>query len=291
MRALITGASGFIGGRLFLDAPTDIETWGTYLDNNVRENSSRTLRVDLRDLNAVNAILKGIKPDLLIHCAGYSSVAFCENAPTAAWEMNSWFTGQLAELCVEYGIRLIFFSSDMVFDGSKGNYSETDLPQPVNFYGCTKLAAERRVQETCSDLVVIRLNLSYGKPAIGGTSFTEEVIQRVQGGKPYFLFADQFRNFMSVTNLSQCVWELAQSDWKGLLHLGGSEPTDRVTFAHKLAEHLHLDSTLLIPSQTDIASTQVSYPKNNTFDLSLAGKILKTTLLNIDQGLVLEYPA
>ena len=292
MRILITGISGFIGGHLYRAAPKGYEVWGTHLDTATEDiDAARVLRVDLRNQESLRAILDGVRPSAVIHCAAYSRVAFCESAPTAAWEMNSWVTSILAKMCAESGYRLIFLSSDMVFDGTKGRYKEKDDPQPINFYGWTKLAAERHVLNAGNGSVVVRVNLTYGHPVAGGSSFSEEVIETIRSGQPYHLYADQFRSFISVQNLAQCLWEIALGDFAGLIHLGGSEPTDRVTFARKLAARVNLDPDLLIPITSKAASPEIPYPKNNTFDLSLASEILKTPLLDLDEGLAVEYPS
>jgi dTDP-4-dehydrorhamnose reductase len=290
MRVLITGVSGFIGGHLFARAPAEWEVWGTHLNSLMDKDSARALRVDLRDPAALQAVTRGVKPDLIIHAAAYSRVRFCEQAPTAAWETNTWVTTSLCEICLKQKLRLIYLSSDMVFDGEKGNYSESDLPNPINFYGWTKLAAEKRVADLGDRAIIARTNLTYGQARTGGTSFSHEVIETVQAGKPYYLFADQFRSFLSVQNLADCLWELAAGDFSGVIHLGGSEPTDRYSFALKLAQRVGLNADLLVPSSASTAGFDHGYPRNNTFDLSLASQVLKTGLLGLDEGLLREYP-
>jgi len=290
MRVLITGVSGFIGGHLLAAAPSQHEIWGTYLDNQPDHDPARVLRVDLRNNATVRTIIEGVKPDVVVHCAAHAKVAFCENSPGIAWEMNSRVTADLAALCEEQEIRFIFMSSDMLFDGIKGLYTEEDPPNPVNFYGWTKLGAERRIRACDNKSLIIRTNLTYGAPQNGGYSFSTEVIDTLKAGKPYQLYADQCRSFISVKNLAQCIWELALSDFNGTIHLGGSEPTDRVTFAHKLARRLDLDESLLIATTAEESAPKIPYPKNNTFNLHLAREVLKTPLLSIDEGLALEYP-
>ncbi|HEX7343128.1 MAG TPA: SDR family oxidoreductase, partial [bacterium] len=280
----------FIGGHLLTRSPSQWEVWGTHLNSLGDTDTARTLRVDLRDPVALQAVMRGVKPDLVIHAAAYSRVRFCEHAPTAAWETNTWVTTSLCEICLKYKARLLFLSSDMVFDGEKGNYSESDRPNPINFYGWTKLAAERRVADLGDLAIIARTNLTYGQSRMGGMSFSQEVIETVNAGKPYYLYADQFRSFVSVQNLAACLWELAASDFSGIIHLGGSEPTDRYSFALKLAERVGLNTALLIPSSASAAGLEYGYPRNNTFDLSLASKVLKTPLLGLDEGLALEYP-
>ncbi len=290
MRVLITGVSGFIGSHLFRHCPQEVEAWGTYLDSRISGDAARLLRVDLRDSFTLEKILDGVQPEVLIHCAAYSQVALCEQAPTAAWEVNSRVTAEIARLCAARNVRLIFLSSDMLFDGTKGNYRETDDPNPINFYGWTKFGAERRILEQHGDAVIVRVNLTYGSPHNGGCSFSQEVIETVASGNPYYLFSDQYRSFISVKNLTECLWELAGANFVGILHLGGPEAADRVTFAHKLAARVGLNPELLIPVTAEQAQPQIPYPKNNTFDLSLAQSLLKTPLLGLDEGLALEYP-
>ncbi|MBU1652402.1 SDR family oxidoreductase [bacterium] len=290
MRILITGVSGFIGGHLLAASPEQHEVWGTYLENKPSHDPARVLRVDLRNSVSTLAIVDGIKPDIIIHCAAHAKISFCESSPGVAWEMNSRVTADLAALCEEQEIRLVFMSSDMLFDGIKGQFSEADPPNPLNFYGWTKLGAERRIRDCDGNSVIVRVNLTYGAPLNGGYSFSAEVIDAVKAGKPYHLYADQFRSFISVKNLSQCIWELALSDFTGIIHLGGAEATNRVAFAHKLAERLRLDESLLLATTAEAAAPQIPYPKNNTFDLHLAQKLLKTPLLDLEEGLALEYP-
>lgn len=290
MRALITGISGFIGGHLCLSAPRQWDVWGTFCKTPLEGGYPRLLHLDIRNFDAVQSVLSEIHPDLLIHCAAHSRVSFCEQFPQTARETNTLATTQISDLCRNNRIRLLFLSSDMVFDGTKGEYSEQDAPSPINVYGRTKHDAERHLLQTNENAVVIRANLVYGKPALKGASFSEEVITTVNRGQPYYLYADQFRSFISVKNLVQCIWEIVSLDFRGVIHLGGSEPANRVTFAQKLAKQVGLDMRLLIPSSAEERVPKIIYPKRNTFSLNLVHRLLKTPLLDIDTGLALEYP-
>lgn len=289
MRVLVTGISGFIGGCLSSTVPAGIDLWGTHLHHPHQRLSSQFIRLNLEDSGLVITVIEGIRPDVIIHTAAYSRAAYCETNPLTAWKLNVEVVESLAQLARERRMRLIFLSSDMVFDGSKGQYSEEDPPNPINIYGWTKWAAEQAVLALGSLGVVVRVNLTYGKPKLGGTSFSEEVIQTVTSGKPYFLFADQFRSFLSVLNLAHCLWELVDSDFSGLLHLGGSESLDRYTFGVKLAHHLGLDARLLRSSAVKEHPSVVRHPLVNTFALTRAQEVLKTRLWNLEEGLSQEY--
>jgi dTDP-4-dehydrorhamnose reductase len=290
MRVLVTGATGFIGSHLLYCAPPEHELWGVNLNLSPQNSSARLLRFDLRDPIALSASVRGVRPAIVIHTAGSSRLAFCEDHPTAAWEMTSMVTETVVEECRHQKIRLIFLSSDMVFDGSSGNYCETDAPHPINFYGTTKLAAEDRVLSLNNLGVILRINLTYGRPLHQGHSFSEEILQTIHRGEKYPLFEDQRRSFLSVRNLCQAIWEIAGNDFSGLLHIGGSESCNRYQFGLKLAERTGGDSKLLIRTSLKTVPRLNLQPPDNTFDISLAAGILKTCLLDLDEGLALEYP-
>ncbi len=290
MRVLITGVSGFIGGHLLKTAPPEVEITGTYLHHPIPSAACRLYRLDLRNQPLFFALLTLLQPDLIIHSAAYARVAFCEKRPRAVYQLNTQVTVQVANWCSESGIRLIFLSSDMVFAGDKGNYCESDDPMPLNFYGWSKLIAETFVRQAQLRGIILRVNLTYGKPAYGGTSFSEEVINTVSAGKSYALFSDQRRSPISVQNLARVIWELAKSDFNGVLHLGGTDSVDRYTFALQLAQRVGLDQNLLIRSTMQAQASGVQQPADNTFQLDRAHAILKTPLWGLEEGLRREYP-
>jgi dTDP-4-dehydrorhamnose reductase len=248
------------------------------------------LHLDLRDSLSLEAAIQGIRPDLIIHTAAYSRVAFCEDHPAAAYEMNTHVTEQIVKICSRRSTRMLFLSSDMVFDGVKGSYCEADAPCPLNYYGKSKLSAEGKVLTLGRNGVVARIALTYGQSAKLGNSFSEEIIRTVRDGRAYSLFTDQLRSFISVSNLTQALWEIAGGDFSGVIHLGGYEPGDRFTFGIKLTQRLGLNQKLLKTALAKETPRPQLHPLNNTFNVQHATDILKTRLLGIEEGLALEYP-
>ncbi len=214
--AWITGAGGLIGGALVRAAASFAPGW--------QVRGLQRTELDLTDVPAVRELFQRDKPGLLIHCAGLTKTRLCQQEPALARKLNVEVTARLAELAAD--IPLIFFSTDLVFDGGKGNYDETDSPNPLNIYAETKLAAERIVLANPRH-TVIRTSLNGGASPTGDRGFNEEMRRAWQAGKTLKLFTDEFRCPIPAAVTAQAVWSLAAKDQPGLYHLAGRERLSR----------------------------------------------------------------
>jgi dTDP-4-dehydrorhamnose reductase len=212
---LITGAAGLIGHYLLKTAPRWAPQW------EVRGITRQD--VDLTDVGAVRRFWGDLHPDVVIHCAAQSRTRPCQQDPLLARRINVEATSLLAELAAE--IPFLFFSSDQVFDGSKGWYVETDPVNPLNVYGETKAEAERIVLENPRHSV-IRVGLNAGTSPTGDRSFVEDMRSSVEGGT-LTLFTDEFRCPLPAGMTARALWELIEQDRPGLYHLGGAERLSR----------------------------------------------------------------
>ena len=148
-------------------------------------------RFDLLDFETVKREFQKDKPQLVIHCAAIAAVSEAQKNPQLARRVNVEVSKLLAELAAE--IQFVFFSTDLVFDGRKGNYTEIDAPNPLHVYGETKAAAEEIVLKNSRHLVV-RTSLNYGASRAGNRSFNEQLRLALQAGQGMRLFTDEFRN-------------------------------------------------------------------------------------------------
>ncbi len=222
--AWITGAGGLIGGALVRAAASFAPGW--------QVRGLQRTELDLTDVPAVRELFQRDKPGLLIHCAGLTKTRLCQQEPALARKLNVEVTARLAELAAD--IPLIFFSTDLVFDGGKGNYDETDSPNPLNIYAETKLAAERIVLANPRH-TVIRTSLNGGASPTGDRGFNEEMRRAWQAGKTLKLFTDEFRCPIPAAVTAQAVWSLAAKDQPGLYHLAGRERLSRWQIGRLLA--------------------------------------------------------
>ncbi len=215
--AWITGAHGLIGNYLLQAAPRLAPGW--------RVRALTRDQFDLLDFAAVRREFQHDQPPLVIHCAAITSVAHAQKEPALARRVNVEIPRLLAELATE--TQLIFFSTDLVFDGRQGNYVETDATNPLHLYGETKLAAEKIVLKNPKHLVV-RTSINGGVSRAGNRSFNEQLRYSLQHTGPGMtLFTDEFRCPLPASETARAVWELAQKNCTGLFHIAGAEILSR----------------------------------------------------------------
>ena len=212
----ITGAGGLIGSHLARSASSFAPGW--------RIAALTREFLDLTDFEAVTRAFAAQKPSLIIHCAALSRSAACEADPRLAETLNVSVTRHLCGLAE--GIPLIFFSTDLVFDGQKENYTETDAPSPLSVYAGTKARAEEQVLKNPRH-TVIRTSLNTGVSPAGDKSFTEQMRRAWERGETLRLFTDEFRSPIPAVVTARAVWELAHRNQPGLYHLAGSERLSR----------------------------------------------------------------
>jgi dTDP-4-dehydrorhamnose reductase len=180
---------------------------------------------DLLDFAAVERAFTNDRPQLVIHCAAITTVVDAQKNPDLARRVNVDSTRLLAELAAE--IPLVFFSTDLVFDGRKGNYSETDAANPLHLYGETKLAAEEIVLKNSHHLVV-RTTINGGTSPSGARAFNEQLRRSLQSaGQGMTLFTDEFRSPIHAAETARAVWELTRKNCAGIYHVAGAEKLSR----------------------------------------------------------------
>jgi dTDP-4-dehydrorhamnose reductase len=214
--AWITGANGLIGNYLVQTAPK--------FAPRLRARALARGQLDLLDFAAVRREFEKDRPQLVIHCAAISAVSEAQKNPALAKKTNVEATKLLAELSAE--IPFVFFSTDLIFDGRKGNYSETDAPNPLHIYGETKAAAEEIVLKNPKHLV-IRTSINGGVSRAGNRGFNEQLKLSLQNSSGMKLFTDEFRSPIPAVETARAVWELMEKNCAGIYHVAGAEKLSR----------------------------------------------------------------
>ena len=235
-KAWITGAAGLIGSYLIRLAPQYAPTFQII--------PLTRADLELTDFTSVGKKFKSDQPTLIIHCAAMSKSPDCQASPAQARKANVEVTRCLAGLATKAGIDFIFFSTDLVFDGRKGNYVETDAVNPLSVYGETKVAAEAVVAANKRH-TVIRTSLNSGASPGGKMAYNEQLRAAWAEGKNIKMFRDEYRSPISAAVTARAIWELAHDPQGGVWHLSGAERLSRLQIGKLLAKrHTELKPSL-----------------------------------------------
>ena len=223
--AWITGAGGLIGSHIVRAAAVHAPNW--------RVRGLTRSDFDLTDFPEVQRQFEADLPQLLIHCAAMSDPTVCETQHTLTRLVNREATFYLSGLAQD--IPMIFISSDLVFDGKHGNYTEQDEPSPLTFYARTKAEAEALVLANLLHSVV-RTTLNAGKSPDSDRGIEEQLRLRWAKGDTVKLFIDEYRCPTPAEVTARGIWELALAKRPGLYHLAGSQRLSRLEIGQAIAE-------------------------------------------------------
>jgi len=284
MKLLITGASGLYGSKLAkLAVARNFEVYSGY--NQDSPLHGNLVKFDISNKELVNEIFKRIKPDVIVHAATLTDVDKCELNKELAWKINVKATKNIVEAARATGSFLIYISTDYVFNGEKGNYSESDKPDPINYYGLTKLKAEEFVKAQ-GEFCIARPSVIYGAtPAAGKVNFALWIIDALSKGQRIKIVTDQ-RNTPTLNNsLADMTLEVIERRLTGTFHLCGATRISRFEFAQLIAEIFDLDKSLIDPAKSSQFRWPAKRPLDSSLDTSKAQKILQNKPVEINEAL------
>lgn len=192
-----------------------------------------------------------IRPKWVLNCAALANLDECEKNPAKARAMNVTAPANLAAACVEFGAGLVQISTDSVFDGSRGMYSEDDIPSPVNVYASSKLEGERAVRETLPRALVVRTNF-IGVPVKSGAGLADWIATSIESGTPIEGFGDVIFSPLLATTLAERLFNMMDAGLHGLYHLGASDSISKYHLAKLIATEMgHSDAAILRTALSD----------------------------------------
>lgn len=285
-RVLLSGASGFVGYNLARYLRDDFELYGTYHQIQPPSGEDRFIKVDVTSRGSVEEVLDRVEPQAVIHAAAVAEVDFCERNPGICSQVNVKGTEMIVETAASAGCRFIFLSTDLVFDGEKGDYSEEDEPNPTTFYGVTKLKAEKQVLHATDRAVLLRLGLMYGKRSYSSAGFVHKLVESLKAGKPFQLFTDQYRTPLYLRDLAEALRMILQDeDLRGLYHLGGPERVSRWEFGQAVGEVFGFREELLLPIRMEDLPGMVPRPRDCSLNSGRICERLKLQPTGVSEGL------
>jgi len=286
-RLIVTGYGGFVAGSVIWQARHAWELHALSRSLPARQRPGfRSYQFDICDAPRMAALFDEAMPDAVIHTAALADIDFCQAHREEAERVNVGGTRVLARLCAERGVKLVFCSTDSVFDGIRGMYTEADQPAAVNWYAETKIRGEELVRDGVASGVVARLALVVGLPVLGaGNSFLTKMIGSLAAGQSVRFPANEIRTPLDVITAGRALLELAASDFAGVLHLAGNTRVDRYEMACQLAQRLGYDRRLVAATDSNAMPGRAPRPNDASLENARARRLLRTPMRTLMEGL------
>ena len=284
MKLLITGASGLYGSKLAQMALS--KNYEVY-SSDIQELSvyGNFVKLDISGKAQVDEAFKTIKPDVVVHAATLTDVDKCELNKELAWKVNVEGTKNIVEAAKATGSFLIYISTDYVFGGETGRYKETDAPNPINYYGITKLKAEEIVK-TQKEYFIARPSVMYGStPAAGKVNFALWIIENLRKGEHVKIVTDQWNTPTLNTTLAEMTLEVIERKLTGIYHLCGATRVSRFKFAEQIADVFSLDKGLIDKILSSQFTLPAKRPMDSSLDTSKANQTMQHKPLEMDMAL------
>lgn len=277
-RILIFGSNGMLGQRAveFYLNYKNIELLSSSLENESVTPKVDYICCDITERSQVKKIIYDFCPDFILNAAAYTNVDLSESERESAWKLNVKAVEYIAEAARAIDAHIIHLSTDYIFDGKNGPYSENDTPSPVGYYGRTKLASENALKLNGVKNTIIRTNVLYGIAKNSRPDFVRWVVNSLRAGKEIKIVTDQINNPTFIDDLIQAINKIIDFKKEGIFNIGGKEFLSRYEFTLQIADYFNLDKKLIKPIKTSDLNQPARRP-------------LKSGLLTIKAQTELDY--
>ncbi len=245
MKVTVIGASGFVGSYLY-----DYFKKKCYVVGTFTKNSKNDLeRLDITLEKEVDKFFQKHRPETVLLPAALPNVDWCETHREEAEKVNVGGVRNVAFASRKYDSKLVYFSTDYIFDGTSGPYTEEAIPKPLNYYGLTKLLGEKEVRQALNNHLITRVTWVYGWDK-SSKNFADSTIKLLRAGKKRNVAVDQFATPTYVESISEAVEKLMENNKTGIYNLVGPDYVSRSEFVYKIADVFNLDKNLIIADET-----------------------------------------
>jgi dTDP-4-dehydrorhamnose reductase len=283
-KLLITGASGLLGANLILEALDKYEVTALCHNHPIQCDEIEVLSADLTDQKLAHDVINDVSPDWVIHCAAETHVDRCERDPERAFLFNRDMPRWVTQATCQLGSRMIYISTDAVFEGLRSGYREDDLPQPRSVYGQSKLEGERVVLAEDPHAIVVRTNF-YGWNAQDKNSLAEWFLSNLAQGKPCNGFIDVRAKLLLVNDLAEILLQLMELEVEGVLHVLGKDCISKYDFGVQLARVFRLDESLISPMEVEDLGLLAPRARNLCLDTGKLSEVLDRDLPSLEGGI------
>lgn len=285
MKLLIIGASGVLGSRLFNDAINKKwNTLGTYCSCE----SNGLTYLDVRDMNSMEKVFNFFRPEVVVMAGGITDVDLCTIKPKLGRDVNIKGTSNLVKNIKEYGSKLVYVSTDYIFDGENGPYKEEDKPNPINKYGETKLEAENIIRSKLKEYLIVRTCQLYGvaeRSSEPTKNFAIKIIHNMRNNKKVYAADDLYSTPTYSGLLSDILIKLIEKNAEGIYHGAGAEFLNRYDYVNKIADIFGLNKALIQRVKLKDLKLKAKRPKKGGLKINKIADKVDYRLLSCNDSL------
>ena len=277
-RVLVIGA-GFLGENIMEKFKNHIVT-----QTNLTKINKNSHILDITDEKQVIDCFHDVKPSIVINCAANTNIDFLEINTTTAYSINGEGARNIAVTCKKSDIRLVHISTDGIFDGINGNYTEEDKPNPINVYAKSKVIGEENIMKNCLNHVIVRTNFYGNHPQ--GKSLFNNILSKLKKKERFTGFDDVIFSPLEVSNLSDIISDVTFSNYRGILNLSSNESISKYQFCCKIADVFDFDSNLIKKGSIDDAGFIAKRPKNTSLTNTKSKQFTKSKIMSLEDWLL-----
>ena len=272
-KIVITGSNGLLGQtlvNLLMKSPENYSVFGLSKgDNRMNRNDFLYYDIDITNYSQLEECITYIQPSFIINTAAMTNVDTCELKPEECNNLNIEAVKYLTQICTKLNIHFIQISTDFIFDGSKGIYKETDLPNPLSIYGHSKLKAENIVKNSGVNFSILRTILVYGKGVnLKRNNIVLWVKDMLENNKEITIVDDQYRMPTYVEDLAMACKLIVDKKISGVYHISSNVLLSVFEIANQIADVFGLNKKLIKPISTKTLNQKAIRPQKTGFDLS-----------------------
>ena len=221
------------------------------------------VQLDITKKDDVKEIIKHLSPNVIINCAAYTAVDNCETERELCWKLNVDAVKNLIIAARPYNIKIVHYSTDYVFDGVNGPYTEEATPNPISFYGRSKLASENALITSGINYTIIRTMVLVGIGKNVKPNFAEWLINKIKNNESVNIVDDQIGNTTMADDLAYGTLKIVEKDCKGIYNIAGGDIISRLEYAYKVCEVFKLNKKLITPIKTSQLNQPAPRPLNS----------------------------
>jgi len=282
MKILVLGGSGLVGSHI-LKRVNFFDMISTFNHNKLPNLEHSSYFISLpKDLGKLEELIRNEIPEIVINTIAYSNIDYCESNPKKTYDLHVNSMERICSICNKTESKIIHLSTDYVFDGKTGNYTEVDEPNPINVYGKTKLESEKIVLKNPSN-VVFRTSHVYGWGE--KIRFLNFVYQNLKNNNEIFAYDDISNSSTLIDDLVDSIFSAIKKSVRGVFHTTGSSCISRYKFAKIVAGEFGFNEKLVKPASIEKAEVVAKRPINVCLDNSKATKELGIKFSTIEEGI------